>query len=106
MISEQKVEAALDYLNKSSQLYGEVCGLVELRAHNIKIYRSMAFLEAAGTVAEREAKAWVIPTVRTAVDEHADAVAERWTIQTKRKAAELTCEIWRSQNATSRAKVF
>ena len=106
MITEQKVEAALDYLNKSSQLYGEVCGLVELRSHNIKIFRSMAFLEAAGTVAERAAKAWVIPTVRTAVDEHADAVAEKQTIFTKRAAASLTIEVWRSQHASSRAKVF
>ena len=105
-ISESKVESALEYLRDSAKQYGEVCGLVELRAHNIKIYRSMAFLESEGTIAEREARAWVRPEVKTAVEEHSNAVAEKNTIYTTRKAAELTCEIWRSQNATSRARVI
>ena len=106
MISEQKVEAALTYLRDSAKLYGEICGLVELRAHNIKIYRSMAFLTASGTVAERESKAWVEQEVRDAVDAHADAVAEKNTIYTQRRAAEMTCEVWRSQNASNRAVVM
>ena len=106
MISESKVEKALEYLRDSAKQYGEICGLVELKAHNIKIYRSMAFLEATGTVAERESKAWMNQQVRDAVDSHAEAVAEKNTIYTTRKAAELTCEIWRSQNASSRAKVM
>ena len=106
MITEDKVESALEYLRDSAKQYGEICGLVELKAHNIKIYRSMAFLEATGTVAEREAIAWVNPQVKAAVTEHAEAVAEKNTIYTTRKAAELTCEIWRSQNASSRARVM
>jgi len=106
MISEQKVEAALEYLRDSAKQYGEICGLVELRAHNIKIYRSMAFLEASGTVAEREALAWVNPDVKAAVEGHAEAVTEKNTIYTTRKAAELVCEVWRSQNASSRAKIM
>ena len=106
MISESKVEKALEYLRDSAKQYGEICGLVELKAHNIKIYRSMAFLEATGTVAEREAIAWVSQQVKDAVEEHAEAVTEQKTIYTTRKAAELTCEIWRSQNASSRAKVM
>jgi len=106
MITEDKVESALEYLRDSAKQYGEICGLVELKSHQIKIYRSMKFLESTGTVAEREAIAWCSQQVKDAVHDHAEAVAEKNTIYTTRKAAELTCEIWRSQNASSRARVM
>lgn len=105
MILEERVEAAVEYLRDSAKQYGEICGLVELRAHNIKIYRSLAFLEASGTVGEREAQGWTNSRVREAVEEHSNAVAEKMEIMTKRKAAELTIEVWRSQNATKRQGV-
>ena len=106
MIPEERVERALEYLRDSAKQYGEICGLVELRAHNIKINRSVAFLEAAGPVAERESKAWVSPAVKLAVEEHSNAVAEKLEIMTTRKAAELTIEIWRTQSASSRARMI
>ena len=106
MIKEDKVEAAVLYLRDSAKQYGEICGLVELRAHNIKIYRSVAFLEATGTVGEREARAWTNPNVRIAVDEHANAVGEKIEIMTLRKAAELSIEVWRTQSASNRARMI
>ena len=106
MISEQKVESALEYLRDSAKQYGEVVGLVELKSHNIKIFRAMAFLEAEGTVAERDAIAWTNHNVRAAVDDHAEAVTEKNTIYTTRAAASLTIDVWRSQNASSRAKII
>ena len=106
MINEQRTEKALEYLRDTAKQYGELCGLVELLAHNIKIYRSISFLEATGTVAEREAKAWVTEAVKDAVEAHSNAVAEKMETLTKRKAAELTIDVWRSQNATSRTKMI
>ena len=106
MITDERTEKAVLYLRDSAKQYGEICGLVELRAHNIKINRSVAFLEASGPVAEREAKAWITPDVRLAVDEHSNAVAEKMEILTKRKAAELTIEVWRTQSASNRARMI
>ena len=106
MITDAYAEKALEYLNGTSKQYGEICGLVELQAHNIKIYRSLAFLEASGTVAEREATSWTSQSVRTAVEAHQNAIAEKMEIMTKRKAAELTIEVWRTQSASNRAKMI
>ena len=106
MITDAYAEKALEYLNSTARQYGEVCGLVELQAHNIKIYRSMAFLEATGTVAEREANAWVGQQVKDAVETHSNAVTEKMEIITKRKAAELTIEVWRTQSASNRVKML
>jgi len=106
VITEQQVEDALLYLHTSAKQYGEVCGLVELQAHNIKMYRSMAFLEATGTVAERDAHAYTDQRVIDAVEAHKDAVTEKMTIMTRRKAMELKIEVWRSQSATSRTKML
>jgi len=106
MITDERAEAAVEYLRDSAKQYGEICGLVELRAHNIKIYRSLAFLESSGPVAEREATAWTNHKVRDAVDEHSNAVAEKMEIMTKRKAAELTIEVWRTQSASNRARML
>ena len=106
MIKESRVESALEYLRDTAKQYGEICGLVELQAHNIKIHRSVAFLEASGTVAEREATAWRHFNVRDAVDAHANAVAEKLEIMTRRKAAELTIEVWRTQSASNRARMI
>ena len=106
MITDAYAEKALEYLNSTSGQYGEVCGLVELQAHNIKIYRSLAFLESTGTVAEREAHAWVDQRVKDAVEAHSNAVAEKMQIMTKRKAGELAIEVWRTQSASNRVKML
>ena len=106
VITDAYAEKALEYLNSTAKQYGEVCGLVELQAHNIKIYRSLAFLEASGTVAEREATAWVSQMVRDAIETHSNAVAEKLTISTKLKSASLTVDIWRTQAASNRAKMI
>ena len=106
MIKDAYAEKALEYLNSTAGQYGEVCGLVELQSHNIKIYRSLAFLEAAGTVAEREAHAWTDQRVKDAVEAHSNAVAEKLTISTKLKAASMAIEVWRTQSASNRAKIL
>ena len=74
-------------------------------AHNIKMYKSMAFLESNGTVAEREATANIDPRVKDAVEAHRDAVTDKMTIMT-RQAMSLKIEVWRSQNATKRTKML
>ena len=106
MISDDRAEEALKYLDKTARQYGEICGLVELQAHNIKIYRSIGYLESDGTIAEREAKAWIRQDVKNAIEEHSNAVAEKMAIMTRRKAAELTIEVWRTQSASNRARMI
>jgi macrodomain Ter protein organizer (MatP/YcbG family) len=70
------------------------------------MYKSLAFLEATGTVAEREATANVDERVKDAVEAHRDAVVEKMTIMTRRKAMELKIEVWRTQQSTNRTKML
>ena len=105
MINDTEIESALAFLRDSAKPYGDACGQVELRAHNIKVYRAMAFLGSEGTMAEKEQQAWLDPKVRDAIHEHADAMTTKQTLLTQRKAAELKIEVWRSQQATARQGV-
>ena len=106
MITLDQAENALKYLHDSAATYGQQCGLVELTAHQIKMQKSIVFLEATGTVAEREATANTDERVNDAVEAHRDAITEKMTIMTRRKAMELKIEVWRSQNATKRTKML
>ena len=106
MISDKRVEDALEYQIRTAKHYGEICGLVELRAHNIKTFRALAFLETEGTVAERDAVAQTDTRVKNAITEYQNAVAERMEIRTLLKAGELAIEVWRTQSASNRAKML
>ena len=106
MITDETAEKAVMYLASTAKQLGEVCGNVELQAHMMKTHRAMAFLEATGTVAEKEHTAWTVSPVMEAIKEHADAITERETIRALRKAAELKIEIWRTQSASNRARMI
>ena len=106
MITVQQVEDALKYLHESAVTYGQVCGMVEMTAHQIKMQKAIAFRDATGTVAERQAIADIDELVKDAVEAHKDAVTEKMTIQTRRQAMSLKIEVWRSQNATQRTKML
>lgn len=106
MINEERVEKAVEYLRDTAEEYGQLCGQVELYAHLIKQHKAGAFLDVTGTVAEREAKSHQFDTVKESAESHSNAVAEKMTLMAKRKAAELTIDVWRSQNASSRAKTL
>lgn len=102
MISENKVEEALSFLAKNANLIGQLRGQKAYLEHRIKIERSQRFLDADGTVGERESWAWTDPTVRELCIEYRDCVSELETLLTKCKAGELVIEVWRSQSANQR----
>jgi hypothetical protein len=102
VITDDKVEEALGVIAKNAELVGQLRGQKEYLAHRIKIERGQRFLDASGTVGEREAWAWTHRQVKELCDEYRDCVTELETIATKFKAAELTVEVWRTQQANSR----
>jgi hypothetical protein len=102
MISENRVEAAVMFIRDQALKIGQLRGQKEYLLHRIKIERSQHFLDSEGTVAERESEAWVCGTVVRLCDEYRDCITELETLMTRVKAAELTVEVWRSQNANQR----
>ena len=102
MISDSKVEEAIGVIAKNADLIGQLRGQKAYLDHHIKVQRSMCFLQASGTVAEREAEAWTNPMVKKLTEDYRDTVTELETLLTKFKAAELTVSVWQSQNANRR----
>ena len=102
MVTDITVEKSLEYLASTDRQLGEVHGRVEGINHHIKTAKAVAFLEASGTVGERQAHADCNPDVVALINEYENVVGERETIRTTRKRAELTIEVWRTQQASSR----
>ncbi len=102
MISDDRVEKAVEYLRDHSALIGQLRGQRAYLDHALKVTRSQAFLRHDGTVAEREALAWTDLRVTEMVAEYRDCVTELETLLTRFKAAELLVEVWRTENANAR----
>ena len=106
MIEEQHVERALKYLRDSAGEFGQFAGNIKASEHLIKQYKAQAFLIAKGTIAEREAHAQGDARVIGSQHDLENAETEYKTIWAKRKAAELTIEVWRTQSASNRARMI
>jgi len=101
-ITDAKVEEAIGVIAKNADLVGQLRGQKAYLEHRIKIERGQRFLDASGTVAERDAIAWTDSAVHAFCEEYRDCVTELETLATKFKAAELTTDVWRTQQANSR----
>ena len=101
MISEQRVEAAVEFIRDHAEQLGHAVGHCKGLEQQRKVVKGQAFLASQlKTVSEREAKAYCSPEYKVIVEEIENAWAEAETLRTKLKAAELTIEVWRSQNSS------
>ena len=98
MIHENRVEKAVEFIRDNAERLGELVGHVKGLEQQRKVVHGQAFLEAEGTVAEREAKAFSSAEFKITAEEIENAWAEKTTLETQLRAAELTIEVWRSQN--------
>ena len=102
MISEERAEAAVMFIRDNADTVGELYGRCKALDEEKRIVRGQAFLDAEGTVAEREARSYVSAEYRSVVDEIGNAWADYEAMKLKVKAAEYTIDIWRSQYAASK----
>ena len=100
--TEATVDAALQYLASTDAEYGRLVGHVRGLEHRLKVVKATVFLDAAGTVAEREAQAYASEEYGAGLTEFEDASIELETIRARRKRAELTIEVWRSLNSAAK----
>ncbi len=100
MILFERAEKAAEFIRDHAEQYGHLIGLCKSLEHQRKVVFGQAFLEAVGkNVAEREAKAHISSEFKHIVEDIENAWAEKETIATQIKAAELTIELYRSGNA-------
>ncbi len=97
MISEQRVENAVEFIRDNADRLGELVGHCKGLEHQRKVAKAHAFLQTQGTVVERESKAYASPEFKAITEDIEDAWAAKTTLETKLKAAELTIDVWRSQ---------
>ena len=100
MISEKRVEMAVEFYRDNADRYGQLVGLCKALEQKRKVVHGQNFLYAQGTVAEREAKAYASDGYKEIVEEIQNAWAEKTTLETQLKAAESQIDVWRSQNSS------
>ena len=101
-ITQDRMESAMEFLAETDKPYAT--GKAELERSEIarKRARATAFLTTDGTVAERHAKAEMVPDVLEADDRYIAAIETFETLKARRERAQIVIEIWRSLNASRR----
>ena len=104
MIDFERAEKAAEFIRDNAKDYGDLVGHCKSLEHQRKVVLGAAFLDAKGndpkrSVGECDARAQTSPEFKSIVEDIENAWAEKTTIETKIKAAELTIELWRSINS-------
>ena len=106
MITPEQVESALFFIRDHAKQAGKLAGAIKEAEARRKASMAIAFLQAQGTVAEREARSRTDPSVISAYSEYCDSVAEYETLKLQIKASEMLIEVWRSENSNRRAGIL
>jgi hypothetical protein len=103
MIVEDKyVEAALEYFNAQPHPSAAAMYNVVVTETATKAAYARAFLEASGTVKERECVAELDPAYQAAKAAEAEAIFENADQRSKQKRAEKIIDVWQSEGARAR----
>ena len=102
MISDERVETAINRLSETD----EKAALAKAKVKSLEVYgktaKSFAFLDAKGTVAEREAVALTSTIYREWQKDYEEAIVESETLANKRASWSGEREVWRSLQANRR----
>ena len=101
MISEDRVEKAVEFIRDHAHELGLLIGQCKGLEQKRKAVHGQAFLGATGTVAEREARAYSSPLFQACAEEIQNAWADKETLSLKIEAAKITVDVWRSQNSAA-----
>jgi paraquat-inducible protein B len=102
LVTEDRVEKALVYLAETDERHAKAKALVKGMEQILKTTRSQAFLEATGTVAEREAMSYTAQTFKDATKRYENAVADFEIMENVRTRHQLVIDIWRTLEASRR----
>ena len=102
MIAEERTERAVEFIRDHADRLGELVGHCKGLEYQAKVIKGQAYLDATGTIQAREATAVCSPEYKVIIEEIENAWAEKETLLTKLKAAELTIDVWRTQQASQR----
>ena len=103
MISEDRLQKALTYLAETCDEAANAKSLVEGLRQKGKTVKGLGFLQASGTVAERDAKSVTSDIFISWNEDLENAVAESETYENERKVEELVVRTYQTISANLRA---
>jgi hypothetical protein len=97
------VSESLDYLNNTDEVCAQAKASMRYYEHHLKTVKALVYSRSTGTQKDKEAMAYTSVAYEDAKVNYRNAVCDYETYYNKRKTAELTIEVWRSQNANRRS---
>jgi Mg-chelatase subunit ChlI len=102
MISDERAEQALDYLQSTTGAIGAAKAELERSEILRKRVRKKVFLSCDGTVAERDARAECDLESQEADDRYISAIQEYESLRAKRDIETIALDVWRTESANRR----
>jgi hypothetical protein len=104
VITEERAEAAVEYLRDTAKQYGQARGHARYCEEGLRRVKSLN-MPPEGAVAERERAAYASDAYAAALKDMENAIAEFETIRAYREAAVYTIEMFRSENSARKQGV-
>ena len=105
IVPEEEVHDAIEYLRRSAFEIGKAREDLVRSEHMVKHIEAIGYLSAQGSQEARKAQARTQDRWEKATTEHAEAAGQYEKHRSLRTAAEMTIEVWRSQQANLRGKL-
>ena len=102
MINDDELELAHNGLVDTDERYGRRSAYVNMGPYYTKLIKAKHFLDASGTVAERDAISYNSTEFTTYVDNLRDATIDLEILEAKRESWQREIEIWRTLSANRR----
>lgn len=103
IVNDDTVSKALQYLSEDPHPVALARKDVTDAENNSKAAYAAFYLKTEGTVKERESWVESDPVYKQRKSDEGDAIMEFERHRARVRAAEMICEIWRSENANARA---
>jgi len=99
---DERAEQAHNDLSDSDEEYGRLSAYVKMAPHTTKLIRAKAFLQASGTVAEKEAMAHASDDFVKFIKNLNEAMVDFEILNAKRESWQREVDIWRTVSANRR----
>lgn len=96
------MDECVEFLCASDGPYAEAKAKVKYLDKKLKVVKAQAFLNATGTMAEKDAKSRVDDTYKDSLEEYKDACLDMETMGVERETINIRVEIWRTKSANQR----
>lgn len=99
MISETRVEMAVEFLRDTARDYGKARGHQAFCDANLRRVKALEMVGKEGSLGDREALAYASDAYKAAIEALENATADAETLRARRDAAEYCIEVWRTETS-------